>query len=344
MNQIKPEDRPKAFLLVLAILAVFAFSAGNILKLLNIGGGAPPAPTPEPPTATPSPIAVAQSTQEVNPTTAAETDQVLLPNLRNNPFREIPKVLPTPEPAAATPAPRSSPSVGVPRLRLGPGEPVRSNPLPLPFERPSAARSEVPPLEPVKPAPAPLVLKGIISGDDALALIQQGDRQLIVRVGQYVGGYKVVGITVDDVQLRRGKSLRTLSVGAPGVVAIRDATPEPRYPLDEPETVAPVRNQPRRRSRPTRVRPAVVVRHVVVYPGERTIPNDPVPAVALGPSGEPVAVDVPLAPQPSVSAPTAPPPAPVSLPAREIDPVVPPPATPEGVEPPKGGDALPPVR
>ncbi|HVK06487.1 MAG TPA: hypothetical protein VM490_23655 [Armatimonadaceae bacterium] len=354
MTPIKPEDRPKAIALSLAVVAVFGFGVVNIGKQTGLfRGSAPAAPTPDPvaDAAAVPPVAAAEGqaagtvasgtplangampTVPTQADTPASSEPVAMPNLAYDPFRPI-GVIPTspgsaaPAPPAASAAPRSA---APPQPQTMPGN--------LPPTQIVGRMSVQPSTTPIRPAgptgvapvliPEPEIeLVGVALGEASVAMLRTGDEQHFVRVGEKIKGSWVARIQTDVVTVRKGKKDRVLRVGGgPGETMMATTTAPPSAvatPAAKP--VPAVTPMPRVRLIPRKaVATAVVPTRspqpvVLPEPLPEALPETAPPPV----SAPPVATSpVPAAPLPPATVPPTTPPANETAPPPAVPPVVP---------------------
>lgn len=218
MTPIRPEERNKAILLIVAIIAVFGFGA---YRLLGLGGGggaaAPPTTTPVASAPATGPLAPPPAPGgAVGPPGQITPQPILPPPASQNPFRRVlsPDGAPPPSTSSAPPPKSGTGAMSVKEARNPRPAPQGASQPSFPSFTPGdggmTGRAPVPP-----PEARSMELVGVVFGATSIAMIRTEGREHFVRVGDRVGGYKVAAISTDVVTLRRGDQTRTLRVGFP---------------------------------------------------------------------------------------------------------------------------------
>ena len=241
---VSAQDRPKVVILTVAIVAMVAVAVARLYPLLSGGGAATPAPAASSqPTST-------QAGARLSPEEALEARQTMLEQLEasdtprgpagRDPFRPPPGAVSTAQAVA-----RQAPTPPVERSRPVGGLPSGEYQPPSPAFPDLASRPA-----PVALPPLPQVtVRGVISGDPAVAILTIGQQTFHKMEGEPLGGGLVLArITDYGVVIKYGKR---------------------NYPVDVGHSVQPERSpasgsapitQPRRDAEPGRGAVAVPVR------------------------------------------------------------------------------------
>jgi hypothetical protein len=212
MKQIDKKDMPKVIGLGVALVALLGYTGFSLL------GGAGPASQPanaqgdvkpQPGDATDDPNKRGGSPSE--PLTLAESlETFTMRPSGNDPFQPngelIPK--PAPSPGVATPQPSPSP-LPVPATSLTPGgtrlverwKPQTPRTPPIEVAPPVLVATPVPTPTPAPtppPAPPAFTLKGVVVGEESVAILRGGEDLKFVQEGYPVGNGYIVGVIRRD--------------------------------------------------------------------------------------------------------------------------------------------------
>ena len=238
MSSIKPEERTKVIVLVSAISLVFLVGGVNAAKQMGIGASSPapsstaaaggPAGPEATPPAVPSTVLASTGTGApslIPPAVSVPSAKmaVMTPYTEADPFRPaVPEVTPVTPVATPVPSALSAPGIGAVTIKS----------IPTPYSNGVLQVREQGPAVTLGPAPvpeAPLELIGVVTGQDAVAMIRSGAGEQFLHCGEMVQGYRVVRIGEDTVVLRQGHLGRVLRVGTAGseAVALADTSKAP---------------------------------------------------------------------------------------------------------------------